>query len=578
LLEQCRFRIRRREFTAARRKLASLDRILLRFVRAPSVVDGEVRSVSFLVVAPELLVSAAADVESIGSALKTAHAAAAIPTTGLAAAGTDEVSAAVAALFAGHGQKFQALSAQASVFREQFSRALSSGAGAYLAAEAANASPLQPALTGVLGAINSPTELALGRTLIGNGANGTATSPNGQAGGLLIGNGGAGYSQTASGVAGGAGGAAGLLGNGGPGGSGGANAAGGAGGRGGWLIGNGAAGGQGGIGAAGGAGGNAALFGNGGSGGAGGNDGGGGAGGLGGWLYGNNGVAGASSLVNATVPLQVNAGIWPTVDISVNGGPTEHVLVDTGSTGLVIPLRDVGLQHLGMPTGWGIGGYGSGEEYLYVSFNTTVNFGNGIVTAPTNVDVVLAGFPLPFGDSVASTGSVGVMGIGPNAGGPAPSSGIVTTALPGPLNQGVLINEPQHYLEFGPNPLPAVTSVNGASITKLWVEVDGSGVARSTTAVIDSGGNIGTIPSYVLGTGQTSGTVPPGTTFDVFSDLNGHQGNLLYQFTTSGTNSPAVSSTDELMNTGFMPFTLGPVYISYSPSGVGTTIFDYLPE
>jgi hypothetical protein len=24
-----------------------------------------------------------------------------------------------------------------------------------------------------------------------------------------------------------------------------------------------------------------------------------------------------------------------------------------------------------------------------------------------------------------------------------------------------------------------------------------------------------------------------------------------------------------------MPFALGPVYISYSPSGVGTTIFDY---
>jgi hypothetical protein len=29
------------------------------------------------------------------------------------------------------------------------------------------------------------------------------------------------------------------------------------------------------------------------------------------------------------------------------------------------------------------------------------------------------------------------------------------------------------------------------------------------------------------------------------------------------------------MNTGYMPFALGPVYISYSPSGVGTTTFDY---
>ena len=29
------------------------------------------------------------------------------------------------------------------------------------------------------------------------------------------------------------------------------------------------------------------------------------------------------------------------------------------------------------------------------------------------------------------------------------------------------------------------------------------------------------------------------------------------------------------MNTGFEPFALGPVYISNSPGGTGTTFFDY---
>ena len=228
---------------------------------------------SLLVVAPELLVSAAADLESIGSALDAAHVAAAVPTTGLAAAGADEVSAAATALFAGYGQEYQALIAQASAFHQQFVQALSSGAGSYLAAEAANASPLQTyGQDDLLGVVNAPTELLLGRPLIGNGANGTAASPNGGAGGLLYGNGGTGYSETASGVAGGAGGAAGLIGNGGAGGAGGANAAGGAGGHGGWLFGGGGSGGQGGAGGAGGAGGNAVLFGNGGAGGAGGND------------------------------------------------------------------------------------------------------------------------------------------------------------------------------------------------------------------------------------------------------------------------------------------------------------------
>jgi PE family len=530
---------------------------------------------SLLVVAPELLGSAAADLESIGSALRAAHVTAAVPTTGLATAGADEVSAAVAALFAGYGQEYQALSAQASAFHQQFVEALSSGAESYLTAEAANASPLQTVQTvldDLLGVVNAPTQALLGRPLIGNGANGTAASPNGGAGGLLYGNGGTGYSETTSGVAGGGGGAAGLIGNGGAGGAGGANAAGGAGGHGGWLFGGGGSGGQGGSGGAGGAGGNAVLFGNGGVGGPGGNDGGGGAGGLGGWLYGHSGAAGVGSLANATVPLHMN-GTAPTVDLSVNGGPSVPVMVDTGSTGLVIPLRDIGLQHLGLPTGWGIGGYGSGEEYLYVSFDTTVNFGNGIVTAPTNVDVAILGFPVPFGSAYASVGAVGIMGIGPNAGGPGPSSSIVTTALPGELNQGVLINEPQGFLEFGPNPLPAGPSVVGAPAPNPYLIVHVSSSPNSydvSGAYIDSGGVYGEIPSAILGTGQASGTVPPGTTISVYNSSD----QLLYSYTTTPTNGPVVTST-AAMNTGYMPFALGPVYISYSPSGVGTTIFDY---
>ena len=69
--------------------------------------------VSLLFVAPELLASATADLKSIGAELDAAHAAVAVPTTGLVAAGADEVSAAVTALFTEYGQTFHALSAQA---------------------------------------------------------------------------------------------------------------------------------------------------------------------------------------------------------------------------------------------------------------------------------------------------------------------------------------------------------------------------------------------------------------------------------------------------------------------------------
>ena len=548
---------------------------------------------SLLVVTPELMVSAAADLKGIGSALDAAHAAAVVPTTGLAAAGADEVSAAVAALFGGFGQEFQALSAQAGAFHQQFVQALILGAGSYQAAEAASVSPLQT----VLGVINAPTELLLGRPLLGNGVNGTAASPNGQAGGLLFGNGGTGFSETASGVAGGAGGAAGLLGNGGAGGTGGASAAGGAGGHGGWLFGTGGTGGQGGAGTSGGlggAGGNAGLFGPGGAGGTGGgagsgtggagsgSAGGGGVGGRGGFLFGTTGANGqfGTGTVNATVPLTIHNVTEPITTISVNGGPSQAVLVDTGSTGLVIPLQDIGLQHLGLPTGIGISGFSGGLNYIFLTFNGTVNFGNGIVTAPTSFDVPIFSFPaslqallagdFTFSGFFAPDGVTGVLGIGPNAGGPGPSS--VTTALPGNLSSGVLINEMAGQLTFGPNPLTPIPMATfaGSPITTVDVEIN-QGPLQQVSAIIDSGGVFGTVPSSVLGTGQVSGTVPAGTEIEIFAP--GSNTPLSTFITPNATDGPTVTSGG-LLNTGFEPFAEHPVFISNSPGGVGTTVFD----
>ncbi|WP_139837190.1 PE family protein, partial [Mycobacterium szulgai] len=200
---------------------------------------------SFVIANSESLAAAATDLAGIRSALSAASAAAAGPTMQLSAAASDEVSLAISALFGQHGRAYQALSAQATAFEQQFAQALANAGNSYALAEAAAASPLQS----LFDAINAPTQLLLGRPIIGDGANGTAASPNGGAGGLLYGNGGTGYSQPAnSGLAGGAGGSAGLIGNGGAGGSGGTGAAtgsggnGGAGGAGGWLFGNGGAG------------------------------------------------------------------------------------------------------------------------------------------------------------------------------------------------------------------------------------------------------------------------------------------------------------------------------------------------
>jgi triacylglycerol lipase len=68
---------------------------------------------SYVIAAPEMLAAAAADVAGIGSSLNAANAAATARTTAVIAAAEDEVSGAIASLFSGYGQQFQALSVRA---------------------------------------------------------------------------------------------------------------------------------------------------------------------------------------------------------------------------------------------------------------------------------------------------------------------------------------------------------------------------------------------------------------------------------------------------------------------------------
>ncbi|TDK95035.1 PE family protein [Mycobacterium paragordonae] len=548
---------------------------------------------SFLAVAPDWVTSAAADLENIGSALAAANAAAALPTTGVAAAAADEVSTAIASLFAGFGQEYQAINTQLSAFQQQFVLLLGGSAGSYATAEATAASVLDP----VFGIINTPTQLLLGRPLIGDGAAGTAASPNGGAGGLLWGNGGAGYSQTVAG-AGGAGGSAGFVGNGGAGGTGANGGAGGAGGNGGWLYGNGGWGGTGGAivagtGGNGGAGGVAYLLGTGGNGGAGGAGttpfplGYGGTGGHGGMIWGNQGFSGAG-WDGKTISMPTIQTTEPIVNLSVNGQTSGPILVDTGSAGLVMQIKDIGglpgLLKLGIPHGLNISAYSGGLTYLYASYPTSVDFGNGIVSSPTAVNVVLFSLPTspfainayfteflknpfttPFDAYFATAGVDGVLGIGPNAVGPGPS--IPNQALPGNLNQGVLVDMPGQQLHFGPNPLAGPGNVvvpGGAPITTLYMSTDGGLTRIPVPSIVDSGGVNGTMPSSAIG---GAGSLPAGT-YSFYTAPTG--GQKLYEFNTAGYQPTVISSG--LMNTGYLPFNQQPIYIDYTTPG-GRTVF-----
>lgn len=94
---------------------------------------------SFVSTQPEMLASAAGDLQSIGSAISAGNAASAAPTTGLVPAAADEVSALTATQFAAHAQLYQAVAAEAMAIHTQFVVALAIAAGSYAATEAANA-------------------------------------------------------------------------------------------------------------------------------------------------------------------------------------------------------------------------------------------------------------------------------------------------------------------------------------------------------------------------------------------------------------------------------------------------------
>jgi hypothetical protein len=128
---------------------------------------------SFVITAPEALTAVASDLDGLGSTISEAHAAAAIPTTGLLPAAADEISMEVAKLFGSHAQQFHALSAQAAAFHAEFVQALKGGAGAYAASEAANVSPLQTVEQDLLNAVKAPAQPLLRPILSGSSTGST---------------------------------------------------------------------------------------------------------------------------------------------------------------------------------------------------------------------------------------------------------------------------------------------------------------------------------------------------------------------------------------------------------------------
>jgi hypothetical protein len=95
---------------------------------------------SLLTAIPQELLSAAQQLEGIGTSLAAQNAGAAAATTAVSPAASDPISVLQSAVFSSYGTLYQQLAAEAQAIQQQFTSTLSLSSGTYSATEASNAS------------------------------------------------------------------------------------------------------------------------------------------------------------------------------------------------------------------------------------------------------------------------------------------------------------------------------------------------------------------------------------------------------------------------------------------------------
>jgi hypothetical protein len=293
----------------------------------------------------------------------------------------------------------------------------------------------------------------------------------------------------------------------------------------------------------------------------------------------------------ADIPITMAEDTEPTVQATVDGA-SNTLLVDTGSSGLVIPWEDLGSNplsallnvfELGVPTGISESGYSGGVDYLYLTYNDVpVDYGSGAgaldtTNDPVDVEILSwptgSGSPASFEDFLADNDVTGILGIGDAA-----NAGPTESPFEALGYSGVTVDLPQGELVVGENAgTPIGTALSGAptpddDLTETVTTSTGALVGTgSVSDDVDSGGVYGTIPSTIDGS-----TVAQGDKITVSYD-----GTTLYSYTV-GTDTDNTDEAPELftgasgtneIDSGVEPYLTEPIYISYGGTD-GAITFD----
>jgi hypothetical protein len=289
----------------------------------------------------------------------------------------------------------------------------------------------------------------------------------------------------------------------------------------------------------------------------------------------------ASSTVS--IPIAVMEDTEPTVQSTVDGASTT-LLVDSGSSGLVIPDTDLGsnfftqlekLFELGFPTSFGESGYSGGVDYDYLTYNVPVDYTSTTgaevtTTAPVEVEVYSwdpSDFSSLFTNDAfqnfdTDNDVTGILGIGTTGTGGAGESPIEAAGY-----QGVTVDLPGHVLTLDgtPNTTGVDLAATGSTVSGLKETVttgaDGTGASLGSGSVsddLDSGGVYGTIPSSI-----DNGTVAQGDYVNVYDGNS-----LLYSYhvgtDSDGTDEAPTAVSGTSIDSGVIPFEQYPISIDYN--------------
>jgi hypothetical protein len=289
----------------------------------------------------------------------------------------------------------------------------------------------------------------------------------------------------------------------------------------------------------------------------------------------------------------------PAVNASIAGGTATPLLVDTGSSGLILPYTDLGssaytplegLLNLGLPTGVDESEIG-GVDYLYLTYNNApVDYLNAFGTPDLSTDgpagiEIYSWNPSEF-SSIFTNNALqtylsgndvdGILGIGQDNAGPLSSPfldyGGVEVNFPYVLDQDGLGFTGIDLVVTGQDPITGGVVSSGTSVISVLESADGQAV--QVTDNLDSGGGFGTIPSSLVG-GAT--IVPAGTEITVTNTA----GQELYSYSTTDdygfdevSDSPTVVSGTSI-DSGLIPFLNHSVYIDYGSET--TDISPFIP-